>query len=145
MGSIQSTFGGTTTNTTKCQSNDPSKAPYNPEDYIAKPPSMERQKSFDEKLFDKFTKQPLVPIGCIATVYFLGSGIKSFQNRETRRAQKMMRARVGAQFATLLAFIGYVGVGSFNVEIAPRYQQYKKHQEKLEAEAAASGGDAAQE
>jgi hypothetical protein len=38
----------------------------------------------------------------------------------------MMRARVGAQFATLLAFVGYVGFDSFNFEIAPAYFHTKK-------------------
>jgi Hypoxia induced protein conserved region len=41
----------------------------------------------------QFKKEPLVPIGCLATAYFLASGIKSFQNQDPRRGQKMMRAR----------------------------------------------------
>ena len=40
-----------------------------------------------------------------------------------------MRARVGAQFATLLAFIGYVGPESVNFEIAPAYYRAKQAEE----------------
>jgi len=62
--------------------------------------------------------EPLVPIGCAATAYFLASGIKSFQNQDPRRGQKMMRLRVGAQFATLAMFVFYVGLDNINFEIA---------------------------
>ena len=61
------------------------------------------------------------------------SGIKSFKNRDPRRAQKMMRARVGAQFATLVAFVGYMGLDSFNFETAPAYKR-RKDLEKWEEE-----------
>jgi hypothetical protein len=33
----------------------------------------------------------------------------------------MMRARVGAQFATLLIFVGYAGMDQFNLKFAPGY------------------------
>jgi hypothetical protein len=71
-------------------------------------------------------KQPLVPIGCLATAYFLVSGIQSFKNRDPRRAQKMMRARVGAQFFTLIAFVGYVGFDKFDLKVAPQYFRSKE-------------------
>ena len=38
----------------------------------------------------------------------------------------MMRARVGAQFATLLAFVGYMGFDRVNFEIAPAYFHTKE-------------------
>jgi hypothetical protein len=66
----------------------------------------------------QFKKEPLVPIGCLATAYFLASGIKSFQNQDPRRGQKMMRARVAAQFATLGMFMYYIGLDRINFEIA---------------------------
>jgi Hypoxia induced protein conserved region len=96
----------------------------------------------------QFKKEPLVPIGCLATAYFLASGIKSFQNQDPRRGQKMMRARelfrrviiqllpsfssctylivpllgsttgVAAQFATLGMFVYYIGFDRINFEIA---------------------------
>ena len=40
----------------------------------------------------------------------------------------MMRARVGAQFATLLVFIGYAGLDAINFDIAPGY--HPKDEEK---------------
>jgi hypothetical protein len=84
----------------------------------------------------QFMKQPLVPLGCLTTAYFLMSGIKSFKNRDPRRAQKMMRLRVGAQFATLVAFVGYMGFDSFNLEAAPAYKRHKAVEQWEEEERA---------
>ncbi|CAB9531859.1 HIG1 domain family member 2A (Partial), partial [Seminavis robusta] len=70
------------------------------------PPQLYRVESFSDKFIRKFSSQPLVPIGCVATAYFLASGIKSFRDRDPIRSQKMMRARVGAQFVTIMIFIG---------------------------------------
>ena len=67
----------------------------------------------------QFKAEPLVPIGCITTAYFLGSGIKSFYNRDPAKSQTMMRLRVGSQFATILIFIGYAGWNSFTFDFAP--------------------------
>lgn len=80
----------------------------------------------EEKMWAKVKKEPLVPIGCAATAYFLMSGIKSFQNQDPRKGQKMMRLRVGAQFATLAMFAFYVGLDKINFEIAPQYQRSLK-------------------
>mmetsp|Transcript_23883 Transcript_23883/g.33519 ORF Transcript_23883/g.33519 Transcript_23883/m.33519 type:complete len:134 (-) Transcript_23883:100-501(-) len=88
------------------------------EDYTP-PPVLHKSETFEQKLYRKFSKEPLVPIGCMVTAYFLGSGIKSFYNRDPIRSQKMMRARVGAQFATLMIFIGYYGLSEFNLKFAP--------------------------
>ena len=66
----------------------------------------------------------------MVTAYFLGSGIKSFYQRDSARSQKMMRARVGAQFATLLTFMAYVGVNNFDFTMAPMYQASKKAKEQ---------------
>ena len=82
-------------------------------------PTISRPETFEEKLYRKFKAEPLVPIGCLTTAYFLGSGIKSFYNRDPAKSQKMMRLRVGAQFATILIFIGYAGMNSFTFEFAP--------------------------
>lgn len=78
----------------------------------------------------QFSKEPLIPIGCLTTAYFLGSGIRSFYNRDSIRSQKMMRLRVGAQLGTLLIFIGYAGLNSFNLEIAPGYHAKKSQEEQ---------------
>jgi hypothetical protein len=82
-------------------------------------PQMMRPETFEEKLYRKFKAEPLVPIGCITTAYFLGSGIKSFYNRDPAKSQTMMRLRVGSQFATILIFIGYAGWNSFTFDFAP--------------------------
>lgn len=51
----------------------------------------------------------------------------------------MMRARVGAQFATLLAFVGYVGPENFDFEIAPAYYRAKKAEEDYQKQHQQSG------
>mmetsp|Transcript_8300 Transcript_8300/g.7834 ORF Transcript_8300/g.7834 Transcript_8300/m.7834 type:complete len:132 (-) Transcript_8300:46-441(-) len=85
-------------------------------------PRLIRSETIDEKLYRKLKSEPLIPIGCLTTAYFLGSGIKSFYNRDTMRSQHMMRSRVVAQFATLMIFVGYAGSNAFNLNIAPGYQ-----------------------
>lgn len=60
-----------------------------------------------------------MPIGCLTTAYFLGSGIKSFYNRDAKKSQTMMRLRVGSQFATLMIFVGYAGMNAFTLDLAP--------------------------
>ncbi|VEU37679.1 unnamed protein product [Pseudo-nitzschia multistriata] len=94
------------------------------------PPPMRRVMTVEERMWQKCKDEPLVPIGCAATAYFLASGIKSFQNQDPRRGQKMMRLRVGAQFATLAMFVFYVGLDNINFEIAPQYQRAKKEEEE---------------
>jgi len=44
------------------------------------PPSSSKLETFDQKLWRKFSEEPLVPIGCGVTLYFLVSGIRSFYN-----------------------------------------------------------------
>eukprot|EP00553_Chaetoceros_curvisetus_P000103 CAMPEP_0204624898 /NCGR_PEP_ID=MMETSP0717-20131115/10661_1 /ASSEMBLY_ACC=CAM_ASM_000666 /TAXON_ID=230516 /ORGANISM="Chaetoceros curvisetus" /LENGTH=135 /DNA_ID=CAMNT_0051640447 /DNA_START=115 /DNA_END=522 /DNA_ORIENTATION=- len=88
---------------------------------IAEIPTYKAPETFDEKLYRKFSKEPLVPIGCLTTAYFLASGIRSFYDRDAIKSQKMMRLRVGAQFGTLLIFIGYAGLNAINFDVAPGY------------------------
>lgn len=71
--------------------------------------------SFEEKLYRKVTTEPLVPIGCCVTTYFLASGIRSFMNRDAARSQLMMRGRVAAQGATILAFCFYAGFSNLSL------------------------------
>eukprot|EP00590_Aulacoseira_subarctica_P000817 CAMPEP_0172423328 /NCGR_PEP_ID=MMETSP1064-20121228/15286_1 /TAXON_ID=202472 /ORGANISM="Aulacoseira subarctica , Strain CCAP 1002/5" /LENGTH=139 /DNA_ID=CAMNT_0013164645 /DNA_START=130 /DNA_END=552 /DNA_ORIENTATION=+ len=78
-----------------------------------------RAESFEEKLYRKCTTQPLVPIGCGVTTYFLVSGIRSFMNRDSARSQVMMRGRVAAQACTVLAFCFYAGFTNLNLGIQP--------------------------
>jgi hypothetical protein len=66
----------------------------------------------------------------VATVYFLGSGIKSFRDRDPVRSQRMMKYRVMAQFVTLACFAGYVafdkGWDQLDFRVAPMYQDARK-------------------
>ena len=113
----------TTSSSTRCDNEN--------RNIVEAPPTMQRQLSFEEKLYAKVRKEPLVPIGCAATAYFLISGIRSFgKNRDPRRAQKMMRFRVGAQFLTLAAFVGYMGLDNVNFEVAPNYNPKKAAEEE---------------
>jgi len=82
-------------------------------------PRFRAPETFEQKLYRKFSQEPLIPIGCITTAYFLGSGIRSFYNRDAAQSQKMMRLRVGSQFATILIFVGYYGFSQFNLGLAP--------------------------
>lgn len=70
--------------------------------------------------------QPLVPIGCCATAYFLATGLRSFTKRDPVNSQRAMRNRVLAQFATLICFIGYMGKEQQDWRFAPMYQEAKK-------------------
>ena len=49
-------------------------------------------------------------------------------------SQRMMRSRVAAQFATIIAFIGYMGVDQFDFRLAPMYQDAKKAQAVVDVE-----------
>jgi hypothetical protein len=71
------------------------------------------------------------------------SGIKSFQDRNPVRSQKMMQLRVGAQFVTLLCFIGYVGLDEFDMRLAPMYQEAKKAEQAGDGEEWKSGSKGA--
>lgn len=42
----------------------------------------------------------------------------------------MMRMRVGAQFATLAAFVGYMGLDNVNFDLAPNYYAAKKAEQE---------------
>ncbi|KAL7497560.1 hypothetical protein ACHAWT_006102 [Skeletonema menzelii] len=130
MGAIHSTPSFSSA-TASCESNDGSSGPsYEPDSKIpsgaassvppAPMPVLARPETFEEKLYRKqFKAEPLVPIGCLTTAYFLGSGIKSFYNRDPVKSQSMMRLRVASQFATLMIFIGYAGMNAFTFELAP--------------------------
>eukprot|EP00529_Nitzschia_sp_RCC80_P037045 CAMPEP_0113514244 /NCGR_PEP_ID=MMETSP0014_2-20120614/40298_1 /TAXON_ID=2857 /ORGANISM="Nitzschia sp." /LENGTH=149 /DNA_ID=CAMNT_0000410713 /DNA_START=145 /DNA_END=594 /DNA_ORIENTATION=+ /assembly_acc=CAM_ASM_000159 len=114
----------------RCDDTDKPSIPATSPDTNIDPPQMHRPQSFEEKLWDKFRSQPLVPIGCAATAYFLASGIKSFQRQDPRRGQKMMRARVAAQFATLGVFMWYIGFDRINFGVTPQYQAAKRAREE---------------
>ncbi|XP_055545642.1 HIG1 domain family member 2A, mitochondrial [Wyeomyia smithii] len=62
-----------------------------------------------EKMARKLRENPLVPIGCAATLAALSFGLWNFRQGKTKMSQYMMRARILAQGFTVVALI--VGVG----------------------------------
>ena len=84
-----------------------------------------------EKTVRKFTKEPLVPIGCLVTALVLGNGLRAFKAGNTNTSQQMMRWRVIAQGATVIAIIS----GALP-NIMEGYENKKSIEEKiLEAQA----------
>ncbi|GAB5030111.1 hig1 domain family member 2a-like [Nannochloropsis oceanica] len=57
--------------------------------------------TFWSRLWDKTKKDPLIPIGCTATLGCLSAGLYAFKSGEKHLSQKMMRARVVAQGFTV--------------------------------------------
>ncbi|XP_041779275.1 HIG1 domain family member 2A, mitochondrial [Anopheles merus] len=62
-----------------------------------------------EKMARKINENPLVPIGCAATLTALGFGLWNFRQGRSQMSQYMMRARILAQGFTVIALI--IGVG----------------------------------
>ncbi|XP_043290159.1 HIG1 domain family member 2A, mitochondrial [Venturia canescens] len=58
-----------------------------------------------EKVVRKFKHDPFIPIGCAATVSALSYGIWNFLKGRSQMSQYMMRARVCAQGATIIAVV----------------------------------------
>ena len=79
-------------------------------------PSKPTYETFDQRLWRKCSEQPLVPIGCGVTAYFLVSGIRSFYQGNAGRSQTMMRARVASQGLTIAAFVGYAAYDTFTAQ-----------------------------
>ena len=61
------------------------------------------------KFMNKAKKDPLVPVGCAATLSCLVAGLYTFFKGHANLSQKMMRARVVAQAATVVVLVA----GSF--------------------------------
>mmetsp|Transcript_18157 Transcript_18157/g.35667 ORF Transcript_18157/g.35667 Transcript_18157/m.35667 type:complete len:96 (+) Transcript_18157:136-423(+) len=63
-----------------------------------------------DKIVSKLYAEPLVPLGCLVTAGVLIGGVVSFKNGNKVLSQRMMRARVLAQGATLgaLAYGAYL-------------------------------------
>ena len=74
-------------------------------------PDKDGNETFIEKLYRKCSKEPLVPLGSIATVAFLGAGLRAFHTGQKFQAQQLMRGRVLAQgFTVMVMMIGaYTG------------------------------------
>ncbi|RWR77114.1 RING-H2 finger protein ATL48-like protein [Cinnamomum micranthum f. kanehirae] len=72
---------------------------------------MEKIGSAEPKLEDLFeskkpVKNPLVPLGALVTAGVLTAGLISFRQGNSRLGQKLMRARVVAQGATVALMFG---------------------------------------
>ncbi|XP_075975397.1 HIG1 domain family member 2A, mitochondrial [Anticarsia gemmatalis] len=61
-----------------------------------------------EKFVRKFSDNPFVPIGCLATVGALSYGLWTFRTGRKRMSQQMMRLRIVAQGFTIAALVGGV-------------------------------------
>ncbi|KAJ1405192.1 hypoxia induced protein conserved region-domain-containing protein [Ochromonadaceae sp. CCMP2298] len=61
------------------------------------------EESFVGKLIRKCSAEPLVPIGSVATLIFLGTGFNAFINGNKIKSQSLMRGRVLAQGFTIAA------------------------------------------
>lgn len=66
---------------------------------------LQQNQSVSEKFMKMFKKNPLVPMGCLATAVILCRGIWSMKTGNKAKSQQMMRYRVIAQGATVLALI----------------------------------------
>jgi len=74
------------------------------EDYTPiKVPERER---FFQRIVNGVKQNPVVPLGLMATVFFLGNGLRHMAKRNAYQSQMMMRGRVLAQGFTVLAFLG---------------------------------------
>jgi len=85
-----------------------------------------------EKMHRKFTKEPLIPIGALATVFFLGAGLRAFHSNQPRKAQYLMRGRVLAQGFTVavMCFGGYMGIKPHDRPATYEEKLEKQHQEE---------------
>ncbi|KAJ7562871.1 hypothetical protein O6H91_03G087200 [Diphasiastrum complanatum] len=67
------------------------------------------QQAVAEDMFeDRSRRNPLVPLGAMATAAVLTAGLISFKQGNSQRGQLMMRARVVFQAATVALMVGTV-------------------------------------
>ncbi|KAJ1445307.1 hypoxia induced protein conserved region-domain-containing protein [Pelagophyceae sp. CCMP2097] len=72
---------------------------------MASDPYDGRSGEFWARFSEKAKEDPMVPIGCIATATCLVAGLYSFSQGQAALSQKLMRARVAAQGATVAVMI----------------------------------------
>eukprot|EP00850_Spirogloea_muscicola_P023496 SM000362S13783 [mRNA] locus=s362:52348:52907:+ [translate_table: standard] len=56
-------------------------------------------------------RNPLVPLGAVATAGVLVAGLVAFKQGKYGRSQQLMRARVGVQAATICLMVATVLIG----------------------------------
>ncbi|CAF0890920.1 unnamed protein product [Adineta ricciae] len=84
--------------------------------YIAMKDPKEKEREFErykeitfaQKASDRAKKNPLVPIGLLATVAALTLGLRAVSRGDRWQSQMMMRARIGAQGFTILAVLASI-------------------------------------
>lgn len=65
----------------------------------------EKKKKNWDKAIKMFKYNPFVPIGCLITIGVLLRGVKAMKNKDRSMSQRMMRWRVAAQGATVIALV----------------------------------------
>ena len=78
-------------------------APGIQEDFYAE---ITRKQDHAEKMKRAIKSNPFVPIGALITVGILANGMFAMKNKNAAKSQRMMRYRVAAQGATVLALMG---------------------------------------
>ena len=73
------------------------------------PPTQIRSDFFEEKrlgkLWRRLKEEPLIPVGCAATIYALYQATKSIRHGDHHQTNRMFRARIYAQGFTLVALV----------------------------------------
>ena len=65
----------------------------------------QKKQANTEKMKRAIKSNPFIPIGMLVTIGVLGRGLFAMKNKDVAKSQAMMRYRVGAQGATVLAMI----------------------------------------
>ncbi|GAA5909835.1 respiratory supercomplex assembly factor RCF1 [Sporobolomyces salmoneus] len=86
-------------------------------------------KNMWDKFSRKFKEEPLVPIGCLATVVALVAASSALQKGNRAQFNKMLRYRVAAQGLTVVAALG----GSVYFQGQRRAVREAEQRAKLEA------------
>jgi hypothetical protein len=65
-------------------------------------------------LWERVMRYPWVALGAFSTAGILGAGLWTLKTGNSALGQKLMRARVAAQFTTVMLLLGASGVLTFN-------------------------------
>jgi cytochrome bd-type quinol oxidase subunit 1 len=84
--------------------------------------SVPEKETFMQKAQRKFSNEPLIPLGTLMTVAFLGAGLRAFHTGQSRQAQYLMRGRVLAQGFTVVVFLAGTAIGL--IDKGERYKSY---------------------
>ncbi|KAF7988298.1 hypothetical protein HCN44_009943 [Aphidius gifuensis] len=83
--------------------------------------SEEGLETYFDKMKKKMKENPLIGVGCVATLAALSFGLWNFQRGNQQMSQYMMRARVIAQGFTI-----FVAAGSLSLAAAKKKQEEKQ-------------------